>query len=211
MTRSVRVYPEDRSGPFPVPPATFEDREGRAIELRAAGPDDVDAIAEMYVAFDPADRAQGIPPTGESAVREWLDTVLAEGPDVVARHDGAVVGHATLVAAPDVPDRLAGDEAPDPDGDAAELAIFVLQGYQGAGIGRRLLETTLGHGATAGFGRVWLTVERWNHAAVGLYESIGFERSGTDRFELEMAIRLRTDGDPPAVTDATEPQTDSTG
>jgi ribosomal protein S18 acetylase RimI-like enzyme len=209
MTRPVRVYPDEPSGPFPVPPATFEDREGRDIELHAAAADDLDAIAEMYVAFDSADRAQGIPPTGESAVREWLDTVLAEGPDVVACHEEAVVGHATLVAAPDTPERLADDEAA-PD-DAAELAIFVLQGYQGAGIGRRLLGTTLGHGVAAGFDRVWLTVERWNHAAVGLYESVGFERSGTDRFELEMAIRVRTDGDAPPVTDATDGQTDSTG
>jgi len=210
MTRPVRTYPDEPSGPFPVPPASFEDREGRGIDLCAAGPEDVDDIVEMYVAFDPADRAQGIPPTGESAVREWLDTVLAEGPDVVARYDGGVVGHATLVAAPDTPERLAGDDA-EPDGEAAELAIFVLQGYQGAGIGRRLLETTLGRGAAAGFERVWLTVERWNHAAVGLYESIGFERSGTDRFELEMAIRVRTDGEPPPVADATADQTDSTG
>jgi GNAT superfamily N-acetyltransferase len=209
MTRNVRVYPDEPSGPFPTPPATFEDREGRHIDLEVAERADLDDIVAMYVEFDPADRAQGIPPTGESAIREWLDTVLAEGPDVVARHDGAVVGHATLVAAPDTPERLAGDDA-DPEDDAAELAIFVLQGHQGAGIGRRLLETTLGHGASEGFDRVWLTVERWNHAAVGLYESVGFERSGTDRFELEMAIRVRT-GDDPAVEDATRDQTDSTG
>jgi len=37
---------------------------------------------------------------------------------------------------------------------------------------------------------VWLTVERWNRAAVALYEDVGFERSGTESFELEMSLRL---------------------
>ncbi len=188
MTGDTHVYPDERAGPFPTPPEAFEDREGRAIEVRAADADDCDAIVAMYVSFDPADRAQGIPPTGEGAIREWLTTVLDEGPDVAAWHDGDVVGHATLV-----PERALDGEGPDGEsrtlaGTPCELAIFVDQPYQGAGIGRRLLETTLGYGASLGIDRVWLTVERWNHAAVGLYESVGFARSGTDRFELEMAI-----------------------
>jgi len=196
MSRNGRVYPDERAGPFPTPPKTVEDREGRTIEVRAVDERDCDAITAMYVAFDPVDRAQGIPPTGEDSIREWLETVLSEGPDVAAWHDGEVVGHATLV--PDEP--VDGDDGASA-APACELAIFVLQAYQGAGIGRRLLETMLGHGASQGIGRVWLTVERWNHAAVGLYESVGFERSGTDRFELELSILLAIPAD----------QTDSTG
>ncbi|ESS03241.1 MAG: hypothetical protein A07HR67_01636, partial [uncultured archaeon A07HR67] len=33
-------------------------------------------------------------------------------------------------------------------------------------------------------------VERWNRAAVSLYEKIGFETSNAQSFELEMALRL---------------------
>ncbi len=194
MTGDTRVYPDERAGPFPPPPRTFEDREGRTIELKTADGDDREALVEMYVSFDPEDRAQGIPPTGESAIRDWLRTVLDEGPDVAAWHDGAVVGHATLV-----PERAL-DGGPDGESRTlaetpCELAIFVDQPYQSAGIGRALLEATLGHGASLGIDRVWLTVERWNHAAVGLYETVGFERSGTDRFELEMAILIEPPDD----------------
>jgi len=32
----------------------------------------------MYDAFDPADRAQGIPPGGEKRIREWLDAILGD-------------------------------------------------------------------------------------------------------------------------------------
>jgi GNAT superfamily N-acetyltransferase len=211
MTGTDRVYPDERAGPFPTPPRQFEDREGRAIEVRVTDGTDLDAITSMYVAFDPADRAQGIPPTGEGAIRDWLETVLAEGPDVAAWHDGDVVGHATLV-----PEAEADNDTEAQEPLPCELAIFVVHDYQGAGIGRVLLETMLGHGASLGIDRVWLTVERWNHAAVGLYESVGFERSGTDRFELEMSVRLTPPGGPETAADppgneADSDQTDSTG
>ncbi|ADJ16355.1 GNAT family N-acetyltransferase [Halalkalicoccus jeotgali] len=169
-------YPEEAAGPFEAPPIEFEDREGRSIEIRVYDEGrDFDALCEMYDTFDPADRAQGIPPAREERVRSWLDVILGEGQDVVAAHGERVVGHATLV----------------PDGDVAtELAIFVHQDYQGAGIGSRLIRALLGYGARTGIEKVWLTVERWNHPAVTLYESVGFESSSVESFELEMTLRL---------------------
>lgn len=168
-------YPDEIAGPFDAPPRGFEDREGREIEIRVYDSEQFEAICEMYNTFDPADRAQGIPPAREERVRSWLDVILNEGQDVVATDDERVVGHATLV----------------PDGnEGTELAIFVHQEYQGAGIGSRLIRGLLGHGEREGVTKVWLTVERWNHAAVGLYESVGFESSSVENFELEMTLRL---------------------
>ena len=170
-----RTYPDEPVDEFPSPPATFADDEGREVTVRTGGGADHDALAEMYEAFDPADRAQGIPPTGESDVREWLESLTDDGVGVLARHDGAVVGHAVLV--------------PDRHGDF-ELAIFVLRAYQQAGIGTGLLGALLGAGREAGVECIWLTVERWNAPAIALYRKMGFEASGTDSFELEMAARL---------------------
>ncbi|MFB6090196.1 MAG: N-acetyltransferase family protein [Halobellus sp.] len=172
-----RPFPDEVAGPFEGPPRTFEDREGRRIEIRAYDGSDgeYEALASMYDAFDPADRAQGIPPSEERRVREWLDNILSgDCLNVIAWDGDDAAGHATLV----------------PDGDAYELAIFVLQKYQEAGIGTRLMKTLLGYGAEQGVEKVWLTVERWNSAAVGLYRKIGFEVSDSESFELEMAIRL---------------------
>jgi ribosomal protein S18 acetylase RimI-like enzyme len=130
----------------------------------------------MYLDFDPADRAQGIPPVKEEPIREWLDTILDDDcVNVVAKHEDTVAGHATLV--------------PDNDGEH-ELAIFVLQAYQGAGIGTALVETLLGRGQAEGIDHVWLTVERWNEPAIALYEKVGFETSSAESFEVEMAILL---------------------
>ena len=189
MSGPVR-YPDDPVGGFPSPPRTVEDAEGRAIELRAddGSEGDREALRAMYDAFDPADRAQGIPPSRPSKLRDWLDRILGEGCFNVFAWDGdEIVGHATLV-----PEN--GPESP------YELAIFVLQSHQGAGIGTALIESVLGHGVDQGISQVWLTVERWNRPAVGLYEKIGFETSDAESFELEMAIRLDPDG-----------QTESTG
>ncbi|MFB6295631.1 MAG: N-acetyltransferase family protein, partial [Halobacteriales archaeon] len=140
-----------------------------------------EALVAMYTNFDSADRAQGLPPTREPAVRDWLDTLLAgESVNVLAWHDEFVAGHATLV--------------PDEEG-AYELAIFVHHQYQGAGIGSRLIRHLLGEGKRRGVERVWLTVERWNTPAVNLYRDVGFETTNAENFELEMGLRLDGEGD----------------
>ena len=176
-----RIYPDEAKSGFPTPPRSFADREDREIRIEAVDEDALDAVAEMYVAFDPADRAQGIPPAGEDRVYDWLDAIFDDGINVAAFHGDDVAGHATLV-----PDEAHGQ----PGEHAYELAIFVLQASQRAGIGRELLVTLLGHGAEMGVDRVWLTVERWNGAAISLYKRTGFETVSTESFDIEMAIRL---------------------
>ena len=172
-----RIYPDEVAGPFPTPPREFEDREGRLIEFQAAGGMDPEPLVEMYTAFDPADRAQGIPPSQEDRIRSWLDTLLTEGLNVLAWDGSDVVGHAVLM----------------PDTEGWELAIFVYQPYQGAGIGGQLIRTLLGYGAAEGVEHVWLTVERWNRPAIGLYKSVGFEPCEAESFEMEMSLVITDD------------------
>ena len=174
MTQNGRFYPDEPAGPFPTPPVTCTDKKGRDIRVREFEESDLEALVAMYDDFDPADRAQGVPPVGEERIRDWVEHLL-EGYNVVAFHDGRVIGHATLVEDTD---------------EAYELAIFVHQDYQQAGIGTRLIKSLLGLGAEKGVERVWLSVERWNRAAVNLYEKVGFETTEAESFELEMAIRL---------------------
>jgi len=176
MTGAERVYPDSPAGPFPGPPRTFEDEQARTITFRTAGGDDLEAVVEMYLDFDPADRAQGVPPSGPDRIRSWVEDLLEAGVNVVAFDGDEVVGHAVLV--------------PDEVGDGYELAIFVLQDHQSAGIGTELLKTLLGHGAEDGIERVWLTVEPWNYAAIHIYEKLGFEPCGTGSFDREYSILL---------------------
>ncbi len=118
-----RTYPDEPAEEFPQPPRTITDRKDRPIDVIPADDADTESLVEMYLDFDPADRAQGIPPVKEEAIREWLETILdGDCVNVVAKHDDTVAGHATLV--------------PDNE-DEHELAIFVLQAYQALVSGRR--------------------------------------------------------------------------
>lgn len=168
-------YPDEPVGGFPTPPRTVTDAEGRTIEIRKAD-DSIEELVEMYLEFHPEDRAQGIPPTNEADIRQWLSVVASdEELNVIAYHEGDPVGHVMLVS--------------DEEG-GYELAIFVLQEYQGAHIGTELLRTALGGAAEEGVERVWLSVERWNRPAVSLYKKIGFQETGDDHFEKMMKLRL---------------------
>lgn len=167
-----RPYHGEPVGGFPTPPREITDAEGRTIEIRQ--PSDRESLVGMYQDFDPADRAQGIPPVGEAAIREWLEQILTPtAVNVIGCHEDRTVGHVLLLGESEY-----------------ELAIFVLQEYQGAGIGTELLETTLGAAADVGIEYVWLSVERWNHAAKHLYRSVGFESIDEPHFEIEMTLRL---------------------
>lgn len=171
-----RVYPSEPAGPFESPPVTFEDAAGRTVKIREYTGGDFEDFLEMYLAFDPKDRAQGIPPTNETRIREWLDRILTDDAvNVTAWTENRLVGHATLV----------------PDGaEEYELAIFVLGEYQQSGIGTKLITALLGAGEDQGVEQVWLSVERWNTAARALYRKVGFEPSKTESFEFEMSLRL---------------------
>jgi GNAT superfamily N-acetyltransferase len=169
-------YPDEPVDGFPTPPREFTDAKGRSVSVRRADAGDAEALIEMYSQFDPEDRAQGIPPVREPAIREWVESVVdADCFNVVAWHGDSAVGHAMLVS--------------DEHG-AYELAIFVLRDYQGALIGTELLRSLLGWGREGGVERVWLTVERWNDPAIRLYEKVGFETTDSASFEREMSLRL---------------------
>ena len=160
---------------FPEPPFEFTDGEGRSIDVRPVEEDDFDGLYEMYLEFDPRDRAQGVPPAREEQMSDWLDTVL-EGINVAAWHDEAAAGHATLIH--------------DEDVGAYELAIFVLQSYQGAGVGSELIQAAFAEGYHRGVREVWLTVERWNRSAIALYRKTGLSEVGGSGLEIEMAAEL---------------------
>ena len=170
------TYPDEPVDSFPTPPREFTDDDGRDIRVEKGGPWETDALYDMYLDFDPEDRAQGVPPVTPEKIQEWLDVVCSdESYTNIAWHGDDAVGHAMLV--------------PDQTG-AYELAIFVLAAYQGARIGTELVRSLLGWAQSDGVERVWLTVERWNDPAVRLYKKVGFRTTGNASFELEMAIRL---------------------
>lgn len=141
-----------------TPPVRFTDEANRDLRLTAYRESDFDALVEMYDGFDPAYRAQGVPPMEEEGIRDWLSDILG-GPNVVARDGDRIVGHVSFV----------------PDGTGRhELVIFVHQAYQEAGIGERLLGVGMGHAKAEGASYVWLTVEKSKPHLHQFYSRAGF-------------------------------------
>lgn len=147
----------DRIAPA-TPPLAFTDERGREVHVRPYTANDFEGLVEMYDDFDPSQRAQGTPPIGTDAVRSWLEDIL-DGVNVVAIHGDRVVGHVSFV----------------PDGTGRhELAIFVHQEFQHAGIGTKLMAAGLGHARREGVGYVWLSVEAWKRDVQRFYSRAGF-------------------------------------
>lgn len=163
--------PHPQSGRGAPPLSVVEDDEGRRIRFQPYEPGARRSLVSMYTTFDPAQRAQGIPPVREPGIESWLDAVLG-GPSVLAWHGDRVVGHVVFV----------------PDGeDGHELAIFVHQTYQEAGVGSALLAAGLDHARREGVDHVWLTVSGGNTRARHLYEKTGFSRERVSGGALRMS------------------------
>jgi ribosomal protein S18 acetylase RimI-like enzyme len=160
------------TGSRPVP--TVEDDRGREVQFLPYQERDFDALVRLYRVFDPNQRSQGVPPVGEQDIREWLGQVL-DGPSVLAWDGGQVVGHVLFL--------------PDDEGEH-ELAIFVHQEYQRAGIGSALLETGLEYARGQGVTTVWVSVARGNRAAQRLCRGAGFRFDEPSGLTFRMSRRL---------------------
>ena len=134
-------------------------KDGRPVVLRAAGHHDGAAIVRLLNEVSPA------------AFRSRFQCERA-APSQVARlaRTGSPPGTACLLAAGAAePDRVVGEARYVPiGGGAAELALIILDDYQGAGLGRRLLAALAAAAAGAGIERLRAVVRLDNAAMLGL-------------------------------------------
>ena len=168
----------DSPSVFEPSPRSFSDDDGRNIRLE--NPESIEqrllfeALLTMYLELDGRCRAMGIPPVREDELREWLGE-LADGQNLVAWHEDRIIGHAVLLS----------------DGrEGHELAIFVHQDYQNAGVGTHLCRTLIADARDAGVSRVWLSVACSNGQAKHLFRSVGFEVVDRSRRQLTMDMHL---------------------
>jgi ribosomal protein S18 acetylase RimI-like enzyme len=124
--------------------------------------------------------------------RDWLagadaDVWLAE-----AAHGGAPVGYAVLTPA----------DLPLPDRSPQDLEIrrvYLLHRFQGAGLGRGLMQAARARAVGRGARRLLLGVYSRNDAAIGFYQRLGYRSVGrrifrvgeTDCEDLILALPLR--------------------
>jgi RimJ/RimL family protein N-acetyltransferase len=152
----------------------FIDKQGGAWTLRPAKEDDTDRLIELYDAFGPADRSMGIPPAVDHRRRSWIETLLAEGHNIIAEGGDRVGGHVVYTPA---------------EADRPELAVFVHPALQDRGIGTELCAQAAAAAVEADRTALELHVDQRNRAAVAVYRRLGFEVIDADH-TLEMALEL---------------------
>lgn len=134
------------------------------------------SLGAMYDDLDTYSRTLGLPPSTRAEVEEWIDHLVAEGWNLVARHDGAVVGHLATVPA---------------DADVPEFVVFVHQDYRKRGVGRELLKHAIAHAADRGHDGLTLVTEAGNRAAIRAFRAVEFEIS--ERLGLDLEMHLSVD------------------
>jgi RimJ/RimL family protein N-acetyltransferase len=158
---------------------SFCSKQGLEIEVVELTKSSFDQLVEMYDHFEPKRAAQGLPPTGRDRIFSWLKDLQKNGENLVALHQGRVIGHTMLC--PVSPIR-------------AEFAIFIDQEYRNQGIGTKFTEVTLEFARGKGYRRIWLSVEVNNLIAIRVYKKLGFRLRDLFGPEQEMEICFDSKG-----------------
>ncbi len=195
-------------------PRLFTAKNGQSIELRRLPFEDGPRLLEMYLAYQPRNSFQGLPPLSDEVCAHWVRNMLNDGVHIVA-----CVPHEIerTPLAPQVVENIPHaqreeceqDDARDAEhkGDASpivghvalfpinekkcELLVVVSPAFQNLGIGTELVRSCIELAGEMGFQRVWLPVDATNVRARHVYRKCGFEyASGTLGRELDMVCDL---------------------
>jgi RimJ/RimL family protein N-acetyltransferase len=140
--------------------------------VRRAAPGDASALVELARAVG-AEEEGWLITNGEwrsaSEERRYLRTVRrhSHAAVFVAENEEGIVGRISLARDP----HPASEHI-------ADLGIMVAQGHRRQGIGRALMEAGEAWACEVGVTKLELHVFPYNHAAIALYEQLGYEREG---------------------------------
>ncbi|MGA2059164.1 MAG: GNAT family N-acetyltransferase [Thermoguttaceae bacterium] len=159
-------------------PRAFITKKGEAILIRMLDEKICQSMIAMYLAFQPRNSFQGLPPVTDEACTKWVQHMIGNGINIVALSfgDGAV-GHAALFPM---------------DNEVCEMFVVVSPPFQNTGIGTQLTRCSVQLAYEIGFDRIWLPVECTNVRARHVYKKCGFENlPGRDLRELDMSLDLK--------------------
>ena len=142
-------------------PRAFITKKGEAILIRMLDEKTCQGLIAMYLAFQPRNSFQGLPPVTDEACTKWVQHMIGNGINIVALSFGdGVVGHAALFPM---------------DNEVCEMFVVVSPPFQNSGIGTQLTRCSVQLAYEIGFDRIWLPVESTNVRARHVYKKCGFE------------------------------------
>jgi diamine N-acetyltransferase len=155
-------------------PLRFADKSGHPLELQLLDDTLRQPLLNMYLAFQPRNCFQGLPPIRDEVCTRWVQDMIRDAVNFVVCGAGvpAVAGHAALFPI---------------DDSRCEMLVVVSPKFQNHGAGTQLVRASVRAAGDLGFERVWIPVAATNVRARHVYEKCGFEylSRGLAR-ELEM-------------------------
>jgi len=158
-------------------PYQLKDSKGRIIRFQAYMDSDYEDLKKMYEGFDPKGLEAGLPPANERIRHQWIDQMVSSFFNIVAIHQGRVIGHAAL----DVIEK----------GCSREYLIFLKQGYRRCGIGTKLSEIARQAAKNMGCKKVWLSVRTSNAIAIRVFKKVGFNFVGKIDIQRDMELKIK--------------------
>lgn len=152
----------------------FVDREEVPLVI-SPYEDDFEALVAMYEDIDGDNRTVGLPPLGRENIAEWLDSLTADGWNLLARDGDRVVGHVGVAPA----------DAEDP-----QFVIFVHDDYQRRGLGTELVRHAVAYAEDRGHDALRLNVAKENRDAIDVYRNVDFEVIEEGTLEVDMELSL---------------------
>ncbi|NUQ62081.1 MAG: GNAT family N-acetyltransferase [Pirellulales bacterium] len=168
--------PYDRSKVRSLPCA-IASKTGQAVRLELLEPHDADQLTAMYLAYQPRNSFQGLPPIRDEVCIRWVQDMLAAGVHIVARSQGSeILGHCALFPI---------------NREKCEILVVVDPAHQNIGIGTELTRSVVRLGCELGFETIWLPVAATNLRARYVYRKCGFQYvSNKPSQELDMVRDL---------------------
>ena len=159
-------------------PHAFINRKGEPILVTTLNEDRHSRLTEMYLAYQPRNSFQGLPPIQDEACRSWVRHMIDTGINLVAlSFTQGVVGHIALFPINDL---------------VCEMLVVVSRELQNTGIGTELVRCSVQLSEEMEFEKMRLSVETTNTRARHVYKKCGFEYRSDDRGgEVDMVVDLK--------------------
>jgi ribosomal protein S18 acetylase RimI-like enzyme len=156
----------------------FVDNKGDAILIKTLDESLHQGLIEMYLAYQPKDSFDGLPPIKDAACVEWVQGMIRTGINLVAVSSaGSIVGHAAIFPI---------------NRQRCEMLMAVSPQFQNVGIGTELTRSSVHLAREVGFEQVWLALESRNARARHVFKKCGFGcLSAENPGDVEMALDLK--------------------
>jgi RimJ/RimL family protein N-acetyltransferase len=174
MQNMDRTFRRTSLGDFP---RSFTAKNGQTLRLQLLRESRQRQFVEAYLAFQPRNSFQGLPPLKDEICEKWVREMIDTGINLLAvSPQGDIAGHTALFP---IDDRK------------CEMLVVVWPQFQNIGIGTELTRGCVQMACELGYAQMWLPVDATNLRARHIYAKCGFEyRSSKQSRELDMACDL---------------------